>query len=526
MTLTATTYVCARLSDYWGRRKPWQRRLWNLGTVAMLEEVLEAAAMQRDGHFQERPVTTLAAAATKQLGRDPGIGPAPVRRELQRALADLHGDSASVRRLQLLLAERAPSYLDEWRRAWSEPASSPECEFTSRSLGAHLLDCGFSPDHLHRWLTAVTSGSGSMSVADLIDEACQLSARPLHPYEVLIPVKSLPRHRQQMPSSWLEPSDVARWIRERGPGEGARIRQNGGFLFSVEARDPWRAVEIASDIMQSLAARVVVGLPGQNELVVQDVAVVRGSPRTFPLRRPRRQVEVHALSRQGVLFDATHSALGGRLRFALDLLAPLESCSPESAVAGGWAAAEAILNRRDAANVQAADELGALVACSLPRAELTTLAYAYIENHDDPLAQRLTTCSSNRERCNLLAQAIADRRCADFPDPSDAAAAARVAAILSSPREVLGRVREYSSEAFRRLYRQRNLVLHAGMSNSVAMLATLRCAPPLLGAAFDRIVHAALKDPPIDPGALIARAQVSLQLVGSVSGRSLGDLLD
>lgn len=526
MPLTATMYVAARLDDYWGRRKPWQRRLWNLGTVATLEEVVEAAAMQREGHFQERSVATLAAAASRQLGRDPGIGPGAVRSELQRTLRDVHKDSASIRRLQLLLGERAPSYLDEWHEAWSGPAPFPEYEFTSRSLGAHLLDCGFSPDHLHRWLTAVTSDRGSMSVADLIDEARQLSARLPHAYEVLIPVKSLPRHKQQMPSSWLEPSDASRWIRERGPGEGASIRQNGGFVFEVEARDPWRAVEIASDIMQSLAARVIVGLPGQDELVVQDVAVVRGSPRTFPLRRPRRQVEVHALSRQGVLFDATHSSLRGRLRSALDLLAPLESGSPESAIAGGWAAVEAVLKRQDATNVQAADELGALVACSLPRAELTTLAYAYTATYDDPLAQQLIACSSNRDRCNLLAQAIADKTHADFPDASDGAAAARVAAILASPREVLGRVRDYSSEAFRRLYRQRNLVLHAGMSDSVAMLATLRCAPPLLGAAFDRIVHAALQDPHIEAGALVARAEVSLQLVGSASRRSIADLLE
>jgi hypothetical protein len=365
-----------------------------------------------------------------------------------------------------------------------------------------------------------------MTVADLIDESRQLEARPPHAYQVLIPLRSLPRHGQQMPANWLEPPAASQWIREHGPGPGAAVRQNGAVTFDVEARDPWRAVETASDIVQSLAARVVVGLPGQDELVVHDEAFVHGSPRTFPLRRPRRQVEVHSLSRQGVLFETTHTALGGRIRSALDLLAPLESGAPESAVAGGWAAVEAILKRQDAPNVQAADELGALVSCSLPRAEITTLAYAYSSSHQDPLARELTACGSNRERCHLLLRAISNGAPLEFPAPSDATAAARMSEVLARPAEVLGRVHYYTAEAFRRLYRQRNLVLHAGRSDSVAMLSTLRCAPSLVGAAFDRIVHAALQEPSVAPHDLVARAEVSLRLAGTDPARSVTDLLE
>jgi hypothetical protein len=525
MPLTDCEYVITRLQDYWGRRTPWQRRLWNLGTVALLQEVLEASAMHREGQFHERTVTDLAASARKQVGRDLGMGPGPVRTEIQNALSVVNKDSAATRRLELLSADRSPSYLDEWRVAWSGAGPAPGTEFTSRLLGAHLLDCGFSPDHLHRWVTAVASGRRGMSVPDLIDEARQLESRTSRTYEVLIPVRSIPRHQQPMPSTWLESPAAAQWIRDHGPGGGSGIRQNGAFLLEVVARDPWRAVEIASDTVQRIAARVVVGLPGQDELLIHDEAAVRDSRRTYPMRRPRRQVEVHALSRNGVLFETSPAAMSDRIRSALDLLGPLESGTPESAVSGGWAAVEALLKRQDASSVQVADELAALVACSLPRAELTTLAYAYVAEHNDGLSKQLKLCTSNRDRCNLLGQAIIGGSVATFGSPSDSTALARVSEILVHPAEVLHTVRGYASEVFRRLYRQRNLVLHAGRSDSVAMLSTLRCAPPLVGAAVDRIVHAALQQPPVDPQNLVARAEVSIRL-GSDTGRTVADLLE
>lgn len=489
--------------------------------------MLEAAALQRVGHLQERAVEGLAEAARRQAGRDPGVGPGEVRTEIQRALKDIHKNSASIRQLRHLVDAQTPGYLDNWHDKWSSAGDPPELEFTSRSLAGHLLDLGLSPEHLYRWLQAIAGAGKAPSVPELIDEARTLAARTPHLYEVLIPVSTMPKKRQAMPSNWLEREAAAKWIRDQGVGDGSGVEQNGGFTIEVTARDPWRAVEIASDIAQGLASRTVVGLPGEGEMRVHEVAIVRGTSRVFPLARPRRQVEVHAISRQGVLYDSSDPRLMGRLRTAIDLLVPLEVGAPESAVSGGWAAVEAVLKRQDAPNVQAAHDLGALVACSFPRAELTSLSCAYAASHPgDALTTALEECTSNRERCNLLQTAIGTHSHADFTEPSDAAAAGRIEDVLGRPSEVLSRVRDYATETFGRLYRQRNLVLHAGKGDSVAMLSTLRCAPPLIGAAFDRIVHAALQDPSVEAEDLVARAEVSLRLAGTNSRRNLADLLE
>jgi hypothetical protein len=519
--LIETDYIAARLRDFWGRRTPWQRRLWGIGTVGLVEEVLEAAAFQRAGHFHERTVADLAESARRQIRRDPGLGSPPVRGKFDQLMKVVAKDGGAMRELQALLHDRAPHYFACWRSA--SATEPPELEVTARNVGAHLLGCGFSPDHLYRWVSSV-AGDGTLTVPAFLEEAETLAQRPTRTYEVLIPITSLPRHRVPMPANWMEARAAAEWIRTHGPA-GKTVRQNGALLFTREARDPWRAVEEVSDVVQSLAARVVIGLPGQDRFVVHDEAVVSASPRLYPLRRPRRQVEVHALYRQGVLYEASHSGLAGRIGAAIDLLEPLENGSPEAAVAGGWAAIETLLARRDAANAVAAEELATLVACSLVRAELTTLSYSYAIDHRDQLSETLDGTDSNLDRCRILLRAITAGEVIDFANPSDTAALARLKAIAGAPADVLGRVASYVGDTFKRLYRQRNLVLHAGRSNSVAMLPTLRGAPPLVGAAIDRIVHAALQPYPIAPDDLVARARIRLHLAGTTAEADLVDLL-
>ena len=68
-----------------------------------------------------------------------------------------------------------------------------------------------------------------------------------------------------------------------------------------------------------VTARVAVGVPGSPRFEPHSEALVAGTSTKFPLRRPRRQVDVHSLKRQDALFSATEPALSGRLRSAIDL---------------------------------------------------------------------------------------------------------------------------------------------------------------------------------------------------------------
>ena len=114
----APSLVIARLLDYFGRRTNWQRRLWNPGTVTVLQETLEAVDLLAEGRLLQRTVTELARVARRRAGPDLGVGPPAVRSALNSTLEKLQNSPESpVARHQLdqLLASIATDYLARWR---------------------------------------------------------------------------------------------------------------------------------------------------------------------------------------------------------------------------------------------------------------------------------------------------------------------------------------------------------------------------------------------------------------------------
>jgi hypothetical protein len=101
----------------------------------------------------------------------------------------------------------------------------------------------------------------------------------------------------------------------------------------------------------------------------------------------------------------------------------------------------------------------------------------------------------------------------------------RMCRVITDPQRELADAVANFKMAMRRLYRTRNIVLHGGSTQGVALNAALRIAAPLVGAGLDRITHAALVEglAPLD---LAARAEVSLRLVGGETGLSVVDLLE
>ena len=518
--------VVARLLDYFARRTDWQRRLWNPGTVTVLRELLEAVDLLESGHLRSVTVKELAGTARRRAGPDLGMGSQASRSALETALSRLHRDPADLvarHQLDFLLEGAEPSYFERWGAADPSEVAELGPESISRLLAGHLLGTGFSPDYLHRWATWLTTNRLPQDLADVFTEAQAVAVRPTRSWVVFVPFIALERHDQRMPPEWLEPEEATAWMSRQVPE--ALVRHNGGLLIEVEARDRWSAVEEAGDLVESLAARVAVGVPGSPRFEPHTEAFVAGSSTGFSLTRPRRQVDVHSFKRQDSLFVVGEQALAGRLRSAIDLVTPLETGTPGAAVAGGWAALEAVLARPDTSSVQAASDLAALVACSFPRAELTPLAYAYFHENDDQLSESLRQASSNLQRCAILGIAIDEGLRLGFRRPSDEAALERVRSILADPGAVLARVCSYVEETMQRLYRQRNMVLHAGKTDSVAMSAVLRTAPPLVGAGLDRLVHDALAKGESDPLRLVARARTALDSCGKEGSPRVWDLL-
>lgn len=519
--------IVARLLDFVHRRSPWQRRLWRTGLALELRELAEySLVFAESAATGEEGLKYVFACLTGRMAQDPGL--TDEDRDLLTQLLDLKGVKTAEGRARIeAFADRLSlTYIDAWRASAATSASHrPPIELAARSLAAHLLDLGFSSDHLHGWLTFHSRSEEEFTLADLADSAREMAARPEAEYSVLVPFDELPDEDVPETSRFDKLSGTETTARLQGL-DTSGLRYTSSLLFRTRGRDPWAAVERAQNIVARLRARSLVGVVGAARVVPSGAAFIEGKNARYQLDEPRRQIEVGAISRQAALFDVAEYNISTALDDALELAATLESGAPGAAISGGWAAIEGLLSYADVRGDahKAADRLAALVACSYPRAELTTLSYRH--DGDGDLSQELEVAEDNQARCLLVEEWLKRGQPLSLSSSADRAAARRMKSLVDDP-SVLIKVRDYVTQTLRRLFNQRNLVMHSGRFGHVALEATLRTAPPLVGAGLDRVVHASLESGgEVDARTLAARAENELNLLRGGGAERVSCLLD
>jgi hypothetical protein len=528
-------HVLARLLDFFRETTPWQRRLWQASNVLALEEAIECGDWTRKRVLSNSAVSWFLHELERQLGPDRGLGDTKLRKELTQLLrSKLPTDGRDRRRLLQLLPSIKKGYLRRWATSVdSEKPPSPER--LARSLATYLLDCGHSSGSLNRWAKQLQQEPDA-TLADLLNGACALAEQADQEFEVLIPFLSVPDHVHLAShlDEWLNPSQTAVWFKDNGFDRPPR--HNGAFVVRFTAKDPVASARRAGAVVRRLEARrsyargsAYAADRNRNRLQPVGLVWIKHQPNSFRLTPPNRGVSVLSLVSEKTMYSVSQS---DRLDEALELAAPLNDGSASTAAAGGWAAVESLLyhpgDELDVAEGRAvvADRLAAIVACSWPRAELTTLSYRHAPEAPDNLSRRLECCDTNMERSRVVADALSEdgSHSLVLKSPHEFAAAERMKSVLKNPHTQLNDVSRMLSGIFRRLYRQRNIVVHGGSTEAIALDAALRTTAPLIGAALDRLVHAELIDNE-DPLTLAARAENSLALVGDPLGPNITRLL-
>ena len=296
----------------------------------------------------------------------------------------------------------------------------------------------------------------------------------------------------------------------------------GGLLLKVLARDVYSALIEADEWADRLSSRFRVGARKRLEFLPQIFLLGERDPLGYPTS-PRR-VEVLSLEQTSEVFRLQ---LSPRIDAALELMAALDRGTRTTAVAGSWAAIESLLvGPGDTMNrVVAATRAARIVACSYVRAEFSALANAYVAHVDDGLSSRLQAASDSEGRALILERHMRDGLPLNFSESRSIAAVHRMQNLMADPGSVLPRVVNQLEDSFRRLYRQRNLIVHSGQTSSVALRGTLRTVAPLVGAGVDRIVHAnAVRS--LDPLMVAAIAEINLERAAHDTSQDLVRLLD
>lgn len=508
--------TAARLVELLHSHTPWNRALWSLSSILTLREILEAAEANRAGILNDESVRRLGQVSIRLIGKDPGVSEAE-KQVLSDALKNApRYDGLAYHTVSQLAEAIDKNYLPRWAAALSANPP-PQPERSARSIAAYLLDKGFSSEFLHEWWTKqLYRDPTQLNLSEMCQSAHRdLVARPVADFEVLIAFKNAPKSASGFPANWIKAGDLSRWLRENRFDVG-QVRASGGLLLTISARDSYAAVHLAADQLDHFVARssVATGEPLQPWPAIW----VGGEQTPFPFGPRPRGVRVKALYREDQIFTQSD----GNVDAAIELLAHLENSSPSAAIAGGWAAMEALL-AEPGDRAGTADRLAAIVACSFPRAELTALSYIADPFCPD-LQLDLRMCQENRDRAQIIAKAITAGHTLNLRRHSDRAAHRRMAKLLQSPSKGLADIETHVADAFQRLYRQRNLILHGGKTNSVALRGSLRTSAKLVGAGMDRITHAWYVKR-VRPLELAARAKAAIRLVPDGQAAACVDLL-
>jgi len=507
--------VAARLGEFFAEKSAWFRGLWDVGTVLTLRELVEVAEIT-PAVISQDALDWFTEDVAEVVNKDEGV---PRRALLEiRNLLKNRLPPGALALLRSIVDDIDHDYLGRWAEAIGDRPDKISVERTARAIATHVLGKGFSPKFLHRWLQYhLVHDPKTWFLGDLAREMDGLVETPAKEFTVLIPVNGALDPREA-PDYWLDATNVRTWLLKQHFG---KTLQGGGWLLKIPARDKWAAVGDACEQFDRIVARLRIGA----KKVMRDLgsAYVEGEHEAFPLRAQRR-IEVGSIKRQSKLF-LNDGRQPTRVDSAFELLAQMDGPAVV-AVGAGWAAIEALLAAPgDRNKIISAERMAALVACSFPRAELTLLASRQMRAVNGPIHGRLEACTSNKDRALVLLETLQDKTALTWEDPEQQAAVDRLRVILEKPEAGLRDVMAHASRVLRRLYRQRNLVLHGGMTQSAVLGATLRTAAPLLGAGLDRIAHAWFVQK-IAPLELAATARMRIDIAQDRAAPTLVELLE
>ncbi len=511
--------VVARVLELAAPATPWHRRLWQSAPMQLGAELLELAEARGASVVAKRDTQ---ADVIASLAGDDGLGlhAQAIRSSLPKDARDLTAGSHSWHGLAAALDHAAPDYLGRWAAALAA-GRRPSAEFLARRVAGHLLDAGWSSNHLHRWTTyRVRHRTDPITLPDLLLEAEHDLAQPPRAFEFCVPLLRAPALPRPTPAGWLTAHQTAAWRRAEVP-DAQPVRQYGAVLVALTASDVYSAAETVRGRLAELAVRFTVG--GRRTLEFAADMWAAGRPDALPVAGSPRRVEVHAFERQERLFD---TQVPPGLAGALALLAPLDRGSAPAAVTGAWSAVEALLTGpSDGSNAVTANRLALIVAASHLRAELTVLAWAHARSASDSVAADIAAAPTNADKAKAAQRALASGATLATARGEDARALARLAPLLADPRRGVASIQAVLHRAFLRLYRQRNLIAHGGRIDAIGLAPTLRLTAPLVGAGVDRLAHAALTAGP-EPLALAAATRARLETLTPATSANAGGLVD
>jgi hypothetical protein len=404
-----------------------------------------------------------------------------------------------------LLPQIGAAYLENWAREFAKPEYSrfdgnggfkgePPAKAAAKML-SFLLDQGISRKYLSAWLGyRVKYAEESIDLSTFMDHLDQMYSRGRGPVRGLALLSSPPPPFAIERGSWLKASAARAWIQEKGTNPPKTI--HGGLLFELNVWDIHSAVDQIRDAIEGLKFRVKVAtgkdVKFYNRVWLEGVS----GPRTLA-DRSRLPTPVPAYAMSGDPVDRPGSA--NRIEVAIDFLRSATLTSRPTGAGSLWAALESLLvspgdEHRGVAVVERATNIG--VVAFVRHQVQFCIGYLRANASDESMVASLSELEGVLavDRLQQMAEGSSDRPLASLLAEIEL----QHVADLCSP-VGLRALRSAIEGILFGLYRQRNLVLHGGVTDAPMLEPLVRDCMALVSAIANRFVRQCRLDPSLSP---------------------------
>lgn len=522
----------ARIRELCDPVTPWSRALWGVGSIVSLREVIESVGATWDRILtNEGAMSDFKNAAIGQIARDHGLGDLSRREKMRLHITELKPSPdnvgrTSIARLEQLVSRAEQKYLFNWASALEAGSVlDSELEFAARAITSHLLDRGHHQLHVLGWFD---SRADVLSVDSLVRESIN-GLGNVREWSFLLGVSRITDSVRNVidaqtataAQEFIDAFEAAENTDDYAAGPPSIVIT---IRVNVDAPDRFTALEAAWERAKRLATRASLGA-GHPAIEYAPVAVDVSTKKSKVLPiGDVANLTVPAL-RHRRLAKSVDSPLGVQIEDALSMLSPHLQSTTGVSVAALWAACEGLVGRVDSNGHSAADRAADIAAAVFPRTETYLLLMKWQQIGSDQLQQDLVSPKTPYVRMRILLDYLVNTGDPGFPDAADRAAMARLIKIETDPHGEMKRVRKYLRASFRRLYYQRNFVMHAAKFDSVSIIPASRVSPYLVAATIDQIVNGLFSKTPAQPLELAARADNELDLLQHLGRKDILTLL-
>lgn len=461
-----------------------------VGTIALLSEIPIAAAASDRGVLSEASLRNLTIEAAELVRTDPGMGPKFDRSAYAKQLKSArtaHARTSAITLLSSNLPMLNDKYLGNWQLHLDDLETSNSGDFagyrySASRIIAHMVCAGLSIEIIRNSLHFLITSNIEHNASRVIEEFVQRLDRGPKLVKALLFVEqtiSLP----VLGVNWMTVSQAREWAEQHELTEQLPTKFHGALPITGNAWDKWHLQEMVSTVRSSVIDRVR-AISG-DEIKISLTALVDAFDGIVKLNI---QGDNHPRAARYRLPQLTLSATDSSqpLEVAMDFYTAAVRANGHAARATLlWAALEVLFSEPGIDNLECANYAANFAATHQTR-RLVGISMKMLGDHrGDPVYAATAATLSGESEYEAFVDYLKKH------DYSGIQSAQCFALMKQVAIRVTGRgmitYRDSTFNQLRHLYRQRNLAVHGGITDSPLMAAISFLSEPTVAAVINQV---------------------------------------